>query len=558
MSWKPYRGDDYWDADTVAGWVQETALAHPGWCRLDVVGTSREGRDLQVLTVSESSGDVGGRPAFWVDGGTHAAEWTGVMATVFAVSRWLEALQAGHAETVDWFAHNAVYVLPCISPDGMQALHHGTPFLRSTLRPPREGEARSGFEPRDLDGDGSVRLMRWKDPAGPFVPDEEQSGIMRPRTLLDDPANAYFVSQEGDFLDWDGLRWTATSRRFGLDLNRNFPDMWKPFSMFGMDSGDYPMSEPEARAVVEAFAARPNIACALTNHTYTGCLLTAPARADDVLGQGDIRMMELLATDAVEGTGYRVIKKHPHFTYDEKNPVVGCWDDALCNTFGVAGYTLELWDPFAYAGVENPEPAKFFQKPDIVKVRKMAAKFAEDPDQCLPWTSFEHPQLGSVEIGGFSYYTTFRNPPLPELAAEMERGFTVADRLRRALPDVHAHVSVDALDGASRVRLVLENRGFLPTAGLLHGETLRPTLPVSATLETGAGCRRVVGTRRQGLSHLDGWGVWRTGLAANPIYPSLPDRGHRAVAEWVVQGAGEVQISYQAGRAGRGRITVKL
>ena len=49
--------------------------------------------------------------------------------------------------------------------------------------------------------------------------------------------------------------------------------------MFGMDSGDYPLSEPESRATVEAFRARPRIAAAVTNHTYTGCILTHPYHA---------------------------------------------------------------------------------------------------------------------------------------------------------------------------------------------------------------------------------------------------------------------------------------
>ena len=39
----------------------------------------------------------------------------------------------------------------------------------------------------------------------------------------------------------------------------------------------------------------------------------------------------------------------------------------------------------------------------------------------MPWTPFEHPQLGPVEIGGWKRMYTFRNPPpaiyLEEMAA---------------------------------------------------------------------------------------------------------------------------------------------
>ena len=115
--------------------------------------------------------------------------------------------------------------------------------------------------------------MRWKHRAGPWVIDPEVPMWMRHRTLDDDPEEAYFFCTEGLFEHWDGVRWTNASLEFGLDLNRNFPGSWQPFSMFGMDGGAYPLSEPESRAVVDAVHARPNIAVALSNHTYTGGIM---------------------------------------------------------------------------------------------------------------------------------------------------------------------------------------------------------------------------------------------------------------------------------------------
>src|SRR5690606_12854017 len=142
-----------------------------------------------------------------------------------------------------------------------------------------------------------------------------------------DPADAWFFCLEGTFLSWDGHRYVAAPLRFGHDLNRNFPAHWAPFEMFGMDGGTYPLSEPESRAVVDAFAARPHIAAALSNHTYTGALLTQPYRPDSPLESADLRLMERLARQAVEGTGYRVFRVHPDFSYDPKQVTVGVWAD---------------------------------------------------------------------------------------------------------------------------------------------------------------------------------------------------------------------------------------
>lgn len=551
---KGYHGEGYLDFPGLEASCQALAAAFPQVAELTEIGRSRQGRPIWLLTIANRNGPAPDRrPAFWLDGGMHAAEWAGIMAALDVAWRWAEAAASGDK----WFFRHTAYVVPCISPDGFQALCEGEPFLRSVLRPPEPGAVQTGFVPRDMDGDRSVRWMRWRHPAGPFVPDPDLPIHMRPRRLDDDPGQAYFVCPEGEFLDWDGVRWTAASRKHALDLNRNFPETWRPFQMWGMDSGPYPLSEPESRALIDAFAARPRIACALSCHTYTGCLLTAPSRAADPLGEGDIRLLEVLAQEAVEGTGYRVIRKYPDFVYDPSNPIAGCWDDTLTNVFGVAAYTLELWDPCAHAGVDNPKPAEFFQRPDPERLRKLIAAFADEPGT-MPWQAFDHPQLGPVEIGGLDYYRTIRNPPERLLRDECGRAFKVAEVLRRALPQVEARVEVQPLGPLQRVRLVLENLGFLPTTGLAYAEQL-PRLPGScASLELDGSLTLETGTLIVPLDPLEGWGSLRVGAAANPIYAELPRRGQRAVCEWLVRGEGKVCVHWDAGRGGAGVCQIAL
>ena len=55
-----------------------------------------------------------------------------------------------------------------------------------------------------------------------------------------------------------------------------------------MDGGQYPLSVPESRAVVETFR-DSRISAAVTNHTYTGCLLTQPYRKTP-LPRADIQL----------------------------------------------------------------------------------------------------------------------------------------------------------------------------------------------------------------------------------------------------------------------------
>ncbi len=551
-----YAGDRYLDFEEVLSWCRDAAASMPDWVAYAEVGRSRRGRAIPLLTIGRIDGHQDDRPGFWLDGGTHAAEWAGVMAALFSASRWIESIGAGAG--IEFFSRHTVYVMPCLSPDGFQAMIDGAPFLRSTLRPPAPGVARGGLDPGDVDGDGVVRQMRWRHPAGPFVQDARAPLLMRPRRVDDDPAEAYFVSAEGEFVSWDGHRWTTASREFGLDLNRNFPGHWAPFTMFGMDGGTHPMSEPESRAAVDTFAARPHIACAITNHTYTGCVLTQPYRADSPIREADARLMETLAKQAVEGTGYAVYRTHPDFTYDPDQAIRGVWSDTLSTVFGIPGYTLELWDPYRSCGVEVDKPAEMFVEPDVDKLRPLFMRFGDAAYGACPWRPFDHPQLGPVEIGGIDYQRTIRNPPEALLAAECERGFQVADRCRRAIPDVRGRLVAAPLgEGAHRVELVLENRGFLSTSGLRHGETVGATPGVSAALELD-GPQRISGAEVQGLHHLDGWGAMQVQGAGHPVYPALPARGHRVVATWTVGGRGVVRVRWHAGRGGRGGAEVFL
>ena len=558
MSWSPYNGDEYLDFPETEAWCRALVEAHPDWMTLVEIGTSREGRSIWLITVGDQSVDLDAQPAFWLDGGTHAAEWTGVMAVLHTLSRWAERLDAGDEETTARFKSTTAYVAPCISPDGFQAMCEGSPFLRSSRRPPLPGTHAVGLRPSDLTGDGAIRWMRWKHEAGPWVADPEAPMCMRHRRLDDRPEDAFFFCSEGTFIHWDGVAWVDAPREFGLDLNRNFPGSWAPFRMFGMDGGAYPLSEPESRAVVDAVAARPNIAVALTNHTYTGCILTQPYRDPSPLGQGDIDLFERLAEGAVEGTGYRVIKTHPDFVYDPKVDIVGVWSDTLSTTFGIPGYTLELWNPYSFAGVEIEKPAQFFRKPDPELIRKLVVAFTKDPAMVSPWVSVTHPQLGEVEVGGIDYMRTIRNPPEALLPAEVGRGAVVADRMLSATPRLNVTLKTETRGGVTIVDAVVENLGYLPTAASAHARSLEFVPLIRLDLTHDEGISVVDGEQTQTLDHLEGWGSLQVSSARHAVYPGLGATSTRARVRWVVHGSGNVRVKWTAVRAGSGTVSVAL
>ena len=537
------------------------ATRAPEWCTLEEIGESRAGHPIYVLTLTAQpqSDEAQTRPALWVDAGTHAAEWAGISAALFSAELWIEALCRGDRSEIAWFSVHAVYLIPCLCPDGYEALWGERAYLRSTLRPPRADQPRQGLCAQDLTGDGVIRWMRWRHPAGPFVEDRESAGVMRARRIDDDPSEAFFFCVEGVFEQWDGWRWEQAPRAWveSLDLNRNFPASWQSFKMFGMDGGPYPLSEPESRAVVDAFAARPYIAAAITHHTFTGALLTQPYRKQSPMCRADIELMEALGKQAVAQTDYRVIRVYPDFVYDDEMEVVGVWSDTLSSTFGIPGYTLELWDPFRFCGIDNPNPAQFFRAPDPDRLRGLIEGFQEVEGGWTPWTSYEHPQLGAVELGGLDFMMTVRNPPPHELEAECLRAHSVVHRMRRALPKVTAEVEISAHgEGLYHVQLKLENSGFLSTSSLQRGTSWSHCPTVSVTLEIDDPSRVLEGALHRALPHLSGWG--EASLSVGGLSPSLAAQGHRQMLAWWVRGAEDLSISWTGGRGGKGRIPVDL
>lgn len=560
--WLPYRAERYLDLDEIEQWCEALAQEFPDLITLESMGTSRLGRRLDMLTIAAGSRPLEDRSILWLDAGTHASEWTSVSALLYSVSCWVEMWQQGDKALCAWLEAHAIIAVPCISPDGYDALRKGAPFLRSAMRPPRHDAPRFGLDPCDLDGDGAVRWMRWRHPAGPLVQDEDVPLFMRPRRLDDDPEDAYFMCAEGEFINWDGSSWTDAASLYGIDFNRNFPSNWKPFSMFGMDAGAYSASEPETRAVLDAFAKHTQIAAALTYHTYCGAILTQPYRQDTPLGRDDLVLMQKLADELVRDTSYDVYKVCPDFMYRIDRPIPGVWSDTMSTTFGVPSYTVEFWNPYAAAGVEVKQPAAFFTDPDPEIVKSLIA-FASAPEHDpVAWTKFEHPQLGCVEIGGIDYMRTVRNPPEARLLKECEVGHTMAERLRHALPKLRLEPRVEQLSpDLWSIEVTIENLGYLPSSGLHHAVEIKASPPCVARVECGEGVEVMPQSPARAIEefdHLAGWGDLLAGSAQHAVYPSLGDAHVRRTLRWIVRGAGAVHIHVHAGRAGRRTIPVTL
>jgi len=107
----------------------------------------------------------------------------------------------------------------------------------------------------------------------------------------------------------------------------------------------------------------------------------------------------------------------------------------------------------------------------------------EKIDGFVPWTKYQHPDLGEVEIGGFKPYVTV-NPPAAKIA---ELGKTHAE-FALYLSSLFPRIGIAKLEaigyggGIFRVRAEVENSGFLPTA-LAHAVVARSVKPALVQLQ---------------------------------------------------------------------------
>ena len=166
--------------------VSITCELHPEWISLNSI--ELRVRDVPFDVDIDHNPDT--TPALWLDALTHASEWAGMIGLIHTVDQWVDWTQEERGRK--WFEENTIYCVPCVSPDGLEALMRGEPFLRSSTREAKEGVRRVGFEPCDVDGNEKVRWMRWKDPAGPYVADDNAPFGLRKRRLDDAPEEGLF------------------------------------------------------------------------------------------------------------------------------------------------------------------------------------------------------------------------------------------------------------------------------------------------------------------------------------------------------------------------------
>jgi murein tripeptide amidase MpaA len=552
-----YRYDEL--SEILQGWAQE----QPELFRVESVGKSYEGRDIWLATVTNfDTGPDLEKPGFLVEANIHALEVTGCTAALHLLDKLLRGY-GNDPKVTRCLDSRVFYIVPRLNPDGAELAMADKPrFVRSSVRPYPRLDEQDGLHEEDVDGDGRILMMRLEDPNGAWKAHPDDPRLMTPRDADEGPEDGTFyrVLWEGLIRNFDGIQIKVAPPLEGLDLNRNFPVEWKPEGeQYG--AGPFPLSEPETRAHIEAIVARPNITGYIAYHTFSGVHLRPYAsHEDDFFPTPDLRAYKLIGAEATKRTGYPAISIFHDFKYEPKQSIGGSTTDWFYDHIGVYSWTTEFWSPQRQAGIEEYGYIEWMKEhppeDDLKLLRWNDEKL--DGKGYVDWYEFDHPQLGKVEFGGWDVMYCWGNVPPEFLEAEIAPHsdwalwhLLISPRLEVKSLDVD-----DVGEGTYKVRLVLQNTGWLPTQVTQKAVDRKAVRPLEVELTLPEGAELVVGEQKTEAGQLEGRVHKRSVL----WWGGDDSTADLTKLEWVIEApdGGELGIEARHQRAGTVRQVVSL
>ncbi|MEM6528728.1 MAG: M14 family metallopeptidase [Chloroflexota bacterium] len=535
---------------------------------LESIGKSHQGRDVWCMTITNpETGLHNTKPAFYIDGHIHAEEVATSHTALYTI--WYLLKHYGTEDQVTWLLDNTTfYIIPRMNPDGAEiSLTTGHHWCGNGRYLPGE-EQTHGLCQKDMNGDDLIVQMRIEDPAGEWKVSDKDARLMVLREPGEvGPGPYYRMYREGEIRgEWDGISFKIQQPRDG-NLNRNFPAGWRPeFRQYG--AGDLPLSEPETKAVAEFILAHPNSAGMQCYHTHGGLHLRPSLVApDDTLPRHDLALYKRIGAMGTAITGYPVISVYEEFTNDPDKPRVGSLMQWSYDEFGIITFSTELWNPELAAGAKDIAKYQIVGRSEEKELSLM--QFNDEHmggAAFVDWHEFEHPQFGTVEIGGWTHMYLFRNPPPASIATTEEGKQFLQDTIHTNCLFTLRHaactplVRVESVETESlgadlyKVSAIVANTGFLPTFMTERALAHETAKPVQVDLATSA--EILMGRESTNIGHLAGrdertstWSPWLRQWSDT-----------KKKLEWLVRApdGGSVAITANAQRGGIHRAEVTL
>jgi len=351
------RYDEYHDRSEVASELAAMAREHPDLTSLQTFGDSAGGHPIQVLRLAgPGSVPPDERQAVFVGANVAGFHNAGTEAALHLARALIEG--AG-GSTAALLSDVTFYIAPVLNPDAHDALFAAVRARRSgnamRIDRDRDGfDAEDGFD--DLDGDQRITKLRIPDPAGEWLPHPDEPRLMVKKDSDRGWVGSYRLVSEGEDNDGDGSYNEDPPE--GIVVDNNFPHA---FPYPEPEAGPWASYAPEAKAILDGFFARRNVAVAVIYGPANNLLATPEGLGESAdLGSQKFKIPKF----AAQMLGFDPEKE---YTLDE------VWEVAKENAFvRRQRITKQQLAQFLGAG-----PATQFEEDDLEILKRLGKDYKE-------------------------------------------------------------------------------------------------------------------------------------------------------------------------------------
>jgi len=512
---------------------------YPALCKIRSLLRTDGGSEIFLISIG--TGDKDSKPGIAIIGGVDGKF---ILGRELAVGIAAKILQNSSEEEIKGILDKITfYIIPDVNPDASAQFFSGLKYERSLNSSPTDDDRDflNDEDPyEDLNKDGMITLIRIKDRAGNYIESDEDKRIMVTADLSKGQTGTYLVYSEGTDNDKDG-RFNEDGPG-GVNFNNN---LTYEYEEFGLNSGPYPVSEPETKAVADFLFDRFNIYTVFTFGPQDN--LGEPMKASEKPaasspssqfpgpGQGMMRRERGRITSIMKSDeliNILVSDKYHDITGAKGAPV----SDADPGNF------ME-WAYFHYGRYSFSTPGWWFPVEKGKNQEAAFLKFAEKnnlKDLFIPWTPISHPDFPgkTAETGGIVPFA-LHNPPQDTIGDLVSSHYKFIAAIAAMHPELEFLDVKTEDEGENIYRLTLKvhNKGVFATNTEI-GEQNLWTRIMRLTIEPSGEQTLLSGLKVQKVNRLQG--------------------DESAEFSWLISGKGSVRISAGSANVGQVQTSVVL
>jgi hypothetical protein len=487
-------------------YLKESEKKYPDRVQLTSLATSPEGRNIWCIKLGKHSGALTKKPGFLLQGNMHADELAGSVMCLFAMEQLLQSYERDQ-QIQNLLDEQMIYIIPRIAVDGAEFVLSTGCKVRSKMIYTKENNVPF---PEDLNQDGKILMMRWKDDNGRYITCKEDSRLMLPVLESERNCISYSMCIEGLIHQWDGGQ--IESSRLYCDFNRDFPAGWK-FRPEWTGMGRYPLSQIETKAVADFIIKHPNIYGALDFHTGNPAIFypssMTPGNDKSIL---DHNLIHRLGKMGERLTGFPLLSGYSEVIGGYPDKLQGSFNDWAYEHNGIISYVVELGLIYNSIGLYpyTTPTKKLKQSYSSHREREEKVGLALfqwhdenlDAELFYDWKPYKHPQLGEVEIGGWNM-SVYSNPELDDLTNICERCYRFFLDITDHIPKIEIKNTEvkNIASGIQKISFELVNTGDIPTYITEQGKKVHPHDRLTVVIDID-GAKFIIGKKSQDIDHI--------------------------------------------------------